>query len=204
MEVIEKEMYHFNRANSRKDIWQVGNIFEMQEDFISDFYNRAFHFKPVVNTSSGELQAFSRIIDDYLEEEQEKETYINMLKDASILLKGFSLQKQELILEQARKEINSELPSRKNSIWLCDEKGMEFWKQELNKKDSFMKLFKVNVTGNLFKTSDIYIPNNDTDIIEAYEQAKKYWNPDYNNLDEERVEYLFNGKVKVLEKIDIR
>ena len=62
-------------------------------------------------------------------------------------------------------------------------------------------LFKVEVTGELFKSSDILLPDNSESINTMFEQAKKYWEADLTNISDEATEYLFRGKVKILEKI---
>jgi len=121
-----------------------------------------------------------------------------MLEDASKFLKWYATVQREMVLEQVRKKLYPNLPSRKNSIWLCDSNQIEFWKEKLGNRG---ELFKVLVTGELFKTSDVFIPDDEMNILEMYEIAKKYWNPDFSDIDDSKTEYLFKGKIKVLEKI---
>lgn len=63
-------------------------------------------------------------------------------------------------------------------------------------------LFRVSITGNLFKSSDSFIPNDELTTKEMYNVSSKYWNPVFNEDNLCKAEYLFQGKVKVLEKIN--
>ena len=199
MFVENVELFHFNNNVRRNDIWQVGNEIDNTENYFSDYYNGALHFAANVPTTKNEMCHFSEIIDDYLTKEQDTETYIKMLETASVFLKHYSTVQREMVLEQVRKELYPYIPSRKNCIWLCDERQLEFWKEKLGNRGD---LFKVSITGELFKTSDIFLPDKEMNIIESYEQAKKYWNPDFSNIDESKTEYLFQGKLKILKKLD--
>lgn len=203
MKVKEKEMFHFNNNEDRKDIWQAGNIFEMPKDFISDFYKHILYFKSVVDTEWGTSEMFYTIIDDYLDGNLDNDEAIEILDQARRFLRNFETQKRELVVEAVRKELYPELPSRKNSIWLCDENSIEYWKSKFDQVE-FLELFRVEVTGTLFKSSDYLLPTGMHNIIESYEKAKEYWNPNFKLIPNDRTEYLFNGKVKILEQINIR
>ena len=57
------------------------------------------------------------------------------------------------------------------------------------------------LNGELFKSSDLFLPEDgetkENQKIEAY----KYWEPKFTSDDEEKsAEYLFQGKVKIIEK----
>lgn len=108
---------------------------------------------------------------------------------------------RELMLEKYRKENNPKLPSRLHSIWLADKESLNFWKEQLNGERK-LKLYRVSVTGNLFKSSDSFIPDDELTAKEMYEASSAYWNPVFSEEDLCKAEYLFQGKVKVLEKIN--
>lgn len=176
------------------------NEIDNTENYISSYYKGVLNFSANVPTNpDNEMVHFSDIIDDYLKRDQTQEMYIQMLETASDFLKRYATVQREMVLEEARKILYPNLPSRKNSIWLCDNKQIEFWKEELGNNS---ELFRVSVTGKLFKSSDIFIPDDRMNILEMYERAKKYWNPDFSEIDESKTEYLFQGKIKVLEKIN--
>ncbi len=201
MFVENKEMFHFNNSEKRKDIWVVGNQIDTTKNYVSDFWNDGLYFSGKVNVTNGGMDPFYEVINTYLKKEQDNETYIKMLKEASRLLNCYSILQRELVLEEVRKRFFSELPSRKNSLYLCDCNQLEHWKDKLTIPGKNLDLFKVEVTGELFKSNDILLPDNSESINTMFEQAKKYWKADLTDISDEESEYLFNGKIKVLEKI---
>ena len=198
MKVEKKELYHFHNYEWNKELWTPGSEIDNAENYYSKFYIDTLYFRPVKLTKQG-YSFFPNIISSYLKEEQDKETYIKLLKDAETCIREYTYQKREMILELVRKEIDPELPSRKNSIYLTDKESLEFWREQLKNPNRPLMLFRVEVTGDIFKSSDILLPTPEMDIEETYEQSKKYWNPNFNEIDNDKYEYLFKGKIKVLE-----
>lgn len=203
MEVTNKEMYHYHHPHLYPEVWVPNNEIIIDDNFETSFLNILKYYSTAVNTVSGKKTQFDNIISGYLEEDQDKETYIKLLKDARRIIAGANIFKRELALEQARIQYHPELPSRKHSIWLCEEKGLDFWKTELLKDaNEEIDLYKVLVTGNMFKSSDSFIPSNNIIFEKQLEQAKEYWEPKFEIEEQEiKAEYLFQGKVKILERI---
>lgn len=203
MQVKEKEMYHFHNNKVYNDLWVPNNEIIVDDTFETSYLNILKFFTTAVNTSNGNKEAFNNIIDFYLKEKQDEETYIQMLKDAQNILRGVNIFKREQALEQVRKEKYPNLPSRKHSIWLCDKNQLEFWEEALSNTDINLDLYKVLVTGNLFKSSDCFIPNNYSNYETNLVEAEQYWNPIFTNEEQERkAEYLFQGKLKILKKLN--
>ena len=203
MRVNNKEMYHLHHAHLYSDIWQVGNSFTVDDNFQAYYLNILKYFNSGVKFSDNEYIEFNKIIDYYLQIDQPKDVYIQMLKDASTLIRCANIFKREMTLEEVRKEYYPKLPSRKHSIWLCDEKSLEFWKKELiDEKHQVLELYKLSVSGNLFKSSDSFLPDNTHGYETNIKESHDYWNPLFKNEEEEkRAEYLFQGEVKILELV---
>lgn len=203
MEVTNKGMYHYHHPHLYPEVWVPNNEIIIDDNFETSFLNILKYYSTAVNTVSGKKTQFDNIISGYLEEDQDKETYIKLLKDARRIIAGANIFKRELALEQARIQYHPELPSRKHSIWLCEEKGLDFWKTELVKDaNEEIDLYKVLVTGNMFKSSDSFIPSNNIIFEKQLERAKEYWEPKFETEEQEiKAEYLFQGKVKILERI---
>lgn len=201
MFVENKEMFHFNNSEKRKDIWKVGNQIDTTKNYVADFWNGGMNFSGKVNVDDGEMLPFFNVINGYLKKDQDKETYIKLLEETSRLLKCYSMLQRELILEEVRKRFYPQIQSRKIALYLFDYNQIEYWKDKLAMPGKNVDLFKVEVTGELFKSSDILLPDNSESINPMFEQAKKYWEADLTNISDEATEYLFNGKVKILEKI---
>ena len=204
MEVSDKIMYHYHRLGIYDDIWQVGNEITVDDNFNSYCGSIVDKFSTGVKCKNG-LVPLERIIDNYLYdigvENIDLETITNLLKDSSAIITNANMYNRELMLEKYRKEHNSDLPSRLHSIWLADKKSLNFWEGQLNGRRK-LKLYRVSVTGNLFKSSDSFIPDDELTVKEMYEASSTYWNPTFKEEDLCKAEYLFQGKVKVLEKIN--
>ena len=206
MQVKDQIMYHFHNNRVYNDIWVPGNEIIVDDNFEASYLNVLKYYSTAVKTVSGGKRAFNYVIDDYIGREQDKETLIDLLKEASYIIYGANIFKRELALEKVRKLKYPDLPSRKHSIWLCDEKGLEFWNSQISYNDGIKTdLYKLLVTGNIFKSSDEFIPSNTEYFETNLEEAEKYWNPSFTgSVDETRVEYLFQGRAKILAKVDIK
>ena len=204
MKVKDKEMYHYHHVEMYQDIWKVGNELNVDDNFKTSFLNVLKYYSSAVNTESGKKNAFNRTIETYLKEDQDKEMYIQLLKEARRIISGANMFTREMALEVVRKEKYPDLPSRKHSIWLCDEKGLDFWKNQLTSEGhDKLDLYKVLVTGTLFKSSDSFLPDDYYTYENMLKCADMYWNPKFENqIQEEKAEYLFQGKVKILEKVN--
>ncbi len=204
MEVKDKIMYHYHKLGIYDDKWQVGNEFVVNDSFNSFCGSIVDKFSTAIKYKNG-LVPLEIIIDKYLDdigiENVDLKTITNLLKDSRAIITNANMYNRELMLENYRKENNPNLPSRLHSIWLADKESLNFWKEQLEKRKKLV-LYRVSVTGNLFKSSDSFIPDDELTAREMYEESSKYWNPVFSEEDLCKAEYLFQGKVKVLEKID--
>ncbi len=85
-----------------------------------------------------------------------------------------------------------------HSIWVTDKDNLDYWQNILKGEH----VFELNLTGILFKSSDLYIPDNNLSLAQAIEASQAYWNPIFTKEAEARKEYLFQGKVFVKRKIN--
>lgn len=204
MEVKNKVMYHYHKLGLYDDIWQVGNKIMVDSNFNSFCGSIVDKFTTAVKCENG-IFSLEKIIDKYLNdisiENVDLKTITNLLKASSAIITKADMYNRELMLEQYRKENNPKLPSRLHSIWLADKESLNFWKKQF-KVNRKLVLYRVSITGNLFKSSDSFIPDDELTAKEMYEASSKYWNPVFSEDDLCKAEYLFQGKVKVLEKIN--
>ena len=204
MEVKDKIMYHYHRLGIYDDIWQVGNEIIVDDNFNSYCGSIIDKFSTAVEYKNG-LVPLERIIDKYLDdigiENVDLETITDLLKASSDMITNANMYNRELMLEKYRVEKKPNLASRLHSIWLTDVESLDFWKEQLNGRCK-LKLCKVSVTGNLFKSSNSFIPDDKLTAKEMYEASSAYWNPIFKEEDLCKAEYLFQGKVKVLEEIN--
>ena len=199
MYVKNKEMYHFNNYERRKDIWTVGNTIDT-DGYIADFWSYILQFNSLVMGDDGCTKPFHEVIDTFLKCDHDKKVYMKVLNDVSTILRRYSTVQRELILEDVRSKYYPDLPSRKDSIYLCSYEQIDYWKNTFDRCTT-CDLFKVSVTGELFKTSDYLIPRDSVSVSTMYEEAFDYWNADLKDLDSNGDEYLLRGRVKILEKL---
>ena len=133
-----------------------------------------------------------------------EDNYIAMLEKSASLLEETSVAMREVKLEEYRRKNHPELPSRLHSIWFTDPSCLKFWEEDLHKNNNKgnLTLYKLQVNGNVFKSRSFYLPRTYFTEKQMYDQAKFYWEPQMDsNMDYYDVEYLFQGKVKILEKV---
>ena len=203
MYVIDKEMYHFHNNKAYNELWVPNNEIIVDDNFKTFYLRILKNYSTAVNTTDGGKESFDRIIKYYLEKEQDKETLIKLLKEAENIIRGINICKRELALERVREAKYPNLPSRAHSIWLCNESGIKFWEDQLSNGGKIkLDLYKVSVTGTLFISSDKFLPNDDSDYETNLVEAEKYWNPKFETNEDEKAEYLFQGKLKILKRVD--
>ena len=201
MQVKNKKMYHFHKSNKYNELWIVGNTLEIDDNFNTIFLDVLNNFNTAVECTNGTRKSFNSIINGYLEEKQEEETYIEMLKDASRIIYNTNIFKREKALEEVRQNKFSHLPSRKHSIWVTDKRGLKFLNNALDSEHNNLILFEVLLTGNLFKSSDYFLPDNELTYEETLKAAENYWNPNYSLVDADKSEYLFQGSLKIAKQL---
>ena len=83
-------------------------------------------------------------------------------------------------------------------MWLTDEECIDSWITLLEKKGTNYTVFEMNLDGNIFCSTDELLPHQESRIKEIEEQAKKYWNPTKEDLENSiKREYLFEGIARV-------
>lgn len=198
MFVKEKIMYHIHKKDNYDDLWSIGKFINNSGDeFINNFYEQSLLFKPAINFNN-EPSNIADVLEFFSNKEEPlDDKFVKMLlKDAKKFFVEYEIYKRELILEEIRSKFYPGLPSRKNCIFLCDDKGLEEWVKEF--KLGFV-IYKVKVTGELFRSSSYYIPNALDDYYESVEWAHKYWMG--NRTEKGKTEYLFIGNLEIVEGI---
>lgn len=205
---MESELYHIHLKGNKDFKWQVGNTINIDKTFDSVMNQRQQEFCQLVNVNNINVQ-YSNYLTQYFAKIQNK---ISIKKEEleelkSLLEAGYRLSynanffKRETSLEDCRKDNYSSLPSRLHSIYLCDKDGLEYWQDTIVPQNRESEVFKVYVTGIIFKTNEQLLPKEETTYGESYNASFKYWNPKFKDVPNYTNEYLVQGKVKILEKL---
>lgn len=193
-----KELYHLHKINTTSKIWHEHAVITIRENFKNPIFNRCQRFTTAVDTGEDVKNLYDLLM-------QTSPNNLTAEKLRFLLAECYRVSfnanefKREQALETFRILNASTKPSRLHSIYLTDEKGIEFWMKSLGTKD--LELYRVEAEGSIFKTSDHLIPDERFSYEKVISEAYKYWNPNFSKIEEDANEYLVQGKVKVLEKI---
>lgn len=107
---------------------------------------------------------------------------------------------RETIFEEVRQKHFPDTPSRISCLWVIpeNEKVIEFWKKELC-RDKESQLLKLSLTGKIHRANQSHLALSYRSMDFTRQQAINYWSGKPGN-DEIEDEYLFQGKVEVLEE----
>lgn len=203
MIVKDKIMYHYHKLNHHDSIWTPGNELTVDQNFNSHIGNVLTDFNTSVVMSDNSLQTFDRVLGYYLKdnniEDVDKALLKQILSESKRIIGAINVYNREHALEEVRKKFFPSLPSRLHSIWVCEKSQLDFWENNLKGK---LVLYKVKLNGTLFHSSDLFLPDETLTISEMMEDAKRYWTPNFKTKAEKlSSEFLFQGEVKVLEKV---
>ena len=119
-----------------------------------------------------------------------------ILQEVKQMVFQASVFKRELALENFRKYFAQSLPSRLDCLYVTTEQSVNYWRNQL--LDGDLDVFRIATMDEPFKTKEKFIPNESLNYEEMYNSSLKYWKPKLKNASE----YLIQGKVKILEKVE--
>jgi hypothetical protein len=200
MIVENKKFYHIHKISTKNEFWYPGAIIDNSSpDFINAFYEMVeiFSYSVPFNTQPTNLE---QVLEFYLSQPGllDPKTILQLLTDSAMFIREYNILKREAVLESVRKEFYPNLPSRKKVIWLCEERQLEYWKLAL--REAYV-LYEVEVTGEVFVSSDLILPLSSDSYRTTIAKAHNYWNYDQANVDDLKVEYLFVGQLTVTREI---
>lgn len=106
---------------------------------------------------------------------------------------------RELVLEDVRREMYADLPSRTSCAWLIpeDERAVRFWLD--NMRGDHKKVFRVHATGELHRAPQQPVMGDTISLSEWRRRALDYWNGvSAESFDDE---VTFAGEVRVIEEL---
>lgn len=106
---------------------------------------------------------------------------------------------RELVLEDVRRDMYPDLPSRASCIWLIpeDDRALRFWLD--NMRGDRKKVFRVRATGELHRAPQQPVMGDTISLVEWRRRALDYWNGvDAESFDDE---LTFSGEVRVIEEV---
>lgn len=202
------ELYHIHKKNKYDKKWNVGNTLVVSEKFENDMFRRYNNFGTTVPVDYGDCVQYNlyhNLVISVLNDNSISLSDLNLLR--TLLAQGYNISyyanmfKREQALEQSRLDNCPNLPSRLHSVYLADEDGKYYWNQIIDLNDESFDVYRVEATGNIFKTNEDLIPDESLSYIDAYNVSQRYWKPKFKNTSQEKNEYLVQGNIKILEKV---
>lgn len=219
------ELYHLHLKGIRDDKWKEKKEIIIDKNFTNRLGNKVNNFNDCtvnnelrhiineINTCFRDYgyQTFSKmplyLVFDHLiyimEKENKKitpELQLTIFKELRNMTFQAAIAKRELAMENFRKDNKQELPSRLHCLYATTENGIKYWKNNI--VDGELEVFRIDTLSEPFITSETFIPDEDSTYEQMYNGAFRYWNPKLKNMPEDTFEYLVQGKVKILEKVD--
>ncbi|HET7921801.1 MAG TPA: DUF2441 domain-containing protein [Gammaproteobacteria bacterium] len=108
---------------------------------------------------------------------------------------------KELVFEEIRQQMFSNLPSRTGCVWLIPEsdKAVRFWLD--NMRGDTKKVFRVNATGELHRAAQQPVMGDTISLGEWRKRAQDYWNgADTESYDDE---LILGGDIEILEEMPL-
>ena len=106
---------------------------------------------------------------------------------------------RELVLEDVRRQMYPDLPSRSSCIWLIpeDPRAVRFWLE--NMRGDHKKVFRVRATGEMHRAPQQLVMGDTISLVEWHKRALDYWNGvDMESYDDE---ITCSGEIEVLEEV---
>lgn len=198
----KQELYHFHKAGCYDHFWKVGNTINVSNDFKSSTYKRFCDFTTASSTFTKDKANLQDVINYYFESgEINGKIAMKIIEEAYRVSFRANEFKRESALENFRVNNNHMYPSRLHSMYLTDEKGILEWSKKFGRSN--LELYRVEIEGDIFKTSEFFIPDETLPYDKFYEKSYYYWNPNFKKAPEDSNEYLAQGKVLIKEKINI-
>mgnify|MGYP000120106383 CR=1 FL=1 len=116
-------------------------------------------------------------------------------KQAYNIANHYSMLARELIMEEVRRDIAPEAPSRKTCLWVVDDLGLAaYWQRKIGGKS---RLVKLSLTGTTHRGDAKFLMNESEPLEATYEKARSYWLG--IQTDNALPEILFAGTATVIE-----
>lgn len=192
---MENVFYHIHKKGFFDDKWYVGNAFNVGESY-NCFFDLCVRFKPIVNYRNNDYS-----IEKLYELFSNKNSISDIIHLTDIynsFLGEYKLLIRELGLEDIRCKHFSYVPSRQKCIWLCRKNQIDFWKNRLRTNE--IVIYKIRIYDDIYKLNEEFLPNPSDSYNEILEKSKKYWSYDNKN-ERENDEYLYIGRIEILEEI---
>ena len=198
--------YHLHKSGFHDDQWFTGNEIIFDDKRFNPYYDYYSHYTPefvlynqshpiqALPASVRELQECAASLDFNIRE------LINLPAKLSEIITDLTALIREEIFEDVRKTHFPDRPSRKTCLFVCDDISLDYWKKLLNYSNGGCQIFRLSLTGIIFRANENYVHLNEYGTTYFRDNAVKYWQGIQGD-DNEDEEILFLGKAIIKEQI---
>lgn len=197
--VKNKLFYHIHRHNAYSPLWVPGNQIDFtikRPNEFSSFYSKAnfiLNFRGENHYPNSLVQKITQpgVIPNGQEIVPVLDFFGTVINESALYLR-------EIVFEEVRLQYFSNLPSRKNCIWVFEEDAIDYWSRTLGGG----QLLRLELTGVIHIADQRHLVSEilPEDIIR--QNAFNYWTgTDGQNKCEQEI--LFEGIVKILDEVNL-
>ena len=215
------ELYHIHLLGNHDRLYKENKEFVVDKNkFNNRIYNRVYNMTPNVDVNRyreimnvlnyyRNLSGFrtfdnninlGEIIEFIQDNGVSPQDIRNILEDAKKIALAEGINLREMAMEEYRKENCSNLPSRMHSLFACTEEGINFWANQIT--DNGIELYRIDVFDEPFVSNERLLPSEELNYGDKIKASYKYFHPNKKDLSPMSDEYLVQGKVRILEKLD--
>ena len=204
-----EQLYHIHINNRFDDQFVEGNTIHTGDEpntFRHAFLNRSCTFiEKTIIDEQGREGNFRRDILEFFTPEKIRtlpvDKQLEVLVAARQYIQNSKVDFREIILEDVRRELYPQYPSRYSCFWLTDKDSLPFWEDMLKTKERSHQIFEVEPQGKIFVSTDDLLPECHHPHNMQYEEAIRYWDPKPSDLEKNTREYLFEGKLTLTKRV---
>ncbi|MGH8293594.1 MAG: DUF2441 domain-containing protein [Gammaproteobacteria bacterium] len=210
MHIESEKFYHIHKHNSPK--WVEGAVFTFGEEPNNSW--RAFEVarRGITNPETNEVFTVDRVAFRALHvyrKQGKKDPLLGFYHFNPVMTLAETLDSlflstrkvRELVLEDVRRQMYPDLPSRTSCIWLIpdDARSVRFWLE--NMRGDHKKVFRVSATGEMHRAPQQMVMGDTISLVEWHKRALEYWNGVVTESYDDEISC--NGEIKILEEVPI-
>lgn len=215
------ELFHLHLKGMNDNKYKEGSILDINPNkFNNRLYTRIYTSN--VTVSCNDYRAIVDVINRYaiaaglgyfddrmnigeifdyaLRRQITPEELYKLLTDARDIILPMGTNLREMAMEEYRRDNCPDKPSRLHSLYACSEEGLSYWSKRIY--DGVTDVLRIEVEDNPFVSNEKLLPDEGLDYSNKIINSYKYFNPKSKDLDPTSNEYLIQGKVRILEKVD--
>ena len=216
------ELYHIHMRGTKDKMYIPGKEIIVNDTFNNKLYDAAYNSSYVAQRTNfpylfklmdmlheymnlypiGMQAPFSELLDCLTASDMDKVPEIerlNVLKESFTMLRRADLAKRELAMEEFRKDVYPNIPSRMHCLYACNEQGLEYWTNRIPEQN--IEVLRIDPMEEPFHTNEQLLPDISLSYKDTYDASKRYFRPKEKDINTETDELLVKGRVKILEKI---